>query len=337
VSFRRRSSHSETTDEALEPLSDSERQWVTKHVDAARLAIQAAGIGASGELTPGALDQLWIRRTELLPENLDAASVITFGFGQLLAERLQLGWGVLDDEKGTEIAVGDAGFARGLANFVAKSGTESGFVTLAVEKMSRVVAAARGSPTPGLRIVIRGAEDQRSEPARVDPSITRIVESIPEGQVHQKVGSVSDAECDWIARHVDAARQALVGQGIEPTGRLTPKALDALWAWLIDGELEDPNAAINLVGLAFGQLLVDELQLSWAVLTDENGTEIAVRDESNFTVFPTNFVAKRYRARETGFIASAHRSIADILATLRRGETPDLIFDTGRGMSQGLD
>ena len=30
-----------------------------------------------------------------------------------------------------------------------------------------------------------------------------------------------------------------------------------------------------------------------------------MRGRANFTVFPTNFIAKRYPARETNFIASA--------------------------------
>jgi hypothetical protein len=47
------------------------------------------------------------------------------------------------------------------------------------------------------------------------------------------------------------------------------------------------------------------LGLSWIALTDEHGTEIAVRGRADFTVFPTNFVAKRYEKRETGFLAPA--------------------------------
>jgi hypothetical protein len=49
-----------------------------------------------------------------------------------------------------------------------------------------------------------------------------------------------------------------------------------------------------LVGLAFGQLLADRLDLSWVALTDDNGTEIAVRGRANFTVFPTNFISASY-------------------------------------------
>jgi hypothetical protein len=95
---------------------------------------------------------------------------------------------------------------------------------------------------------------------------------------------------------------------------LTAQALDDLWAVVRDND-DDPDAIINLVGLAFGQLLVDRLSLSWATLTDEHGTDIAVRGPAAFTVFPTNFVAKRY-TREGGRI---HRtSVCGVAKSLAR-------------------
>ena len=92
-------------------------------------------------------------------------------------------------------------------------------------------------------------------------------------------------------------------------GNLSPETLDDLWATLLGDEPTDPNPAINMVGLALGQLLVENLGLSWVALTDEHGTEIAVRGPSDFTVFPTNFIAKRYEGRETNFIAPAYREM----------------------------
>ncbi|HEX6699183.1 MAG TPA: DUF3806 domain-containing protein [Gaiellaceae bacterium] len=84
---------------------------------------------------------------------------------------------------------------------------------------------------------------------------------------------------------------------------VTAEALDELWDLVLAEGSDDPNVVINLVGLALGQLLVDRFGLAWVALTDEYGTEIAVRGPSNFTVFPTNFVAKRYESGERGFIA----------------------------------
>ena len=127
----------------------------------------------------------------------------------------------------------------------------------------------------------------------------RRIKSQPESDVAEQVEPLNEAESEWVAANVAEAKRML-------DGRLSPEALDDLWAALLDDEPADPNPAINVVGLAFGQLLADRLDLSWVALTDDNGTEIAVRGRANFTVFPTNFIAKRYLGRQTNFISASY-------------------------------
>jgi hypothetical protein len=126
--------------------------------------------------------------------------------------------------------------------------------------------------------------------------------SKPETSVTETVEPLNEAEQEWVATNVAEAKQLL-------EGNLSPETLDDLWAALLREEPADPNPAINMVGLAFGQLLVEGLGLSWVALTDEQGTEIAVRGRGDFTVFPTNFIAKRYAGRETNFIAPAYQEM----------------------------
>lgn len=128
--------------------------------------------------------------------------------------------------------------------------------------------------------------------------------------VSEIVEPLNEAERGWVASNVEEARR-LVG------GDLTAGALDDLWAALLREEPADPNPAINMVGLAFGQLLVDRLDLSWVALTDSNGTEIAVRGRGDFTVFPTNFIAKRWEGRQTNFIAGAYDEMVRTADSLR--------------------
>ena len=130
----------------------------------------------------------------------------------------------------------------------------------------------------------------------------RRIKSQPESDVAEQVEPLNEAESEWVAANVAEAKRML-------DGRLSPEALDDLWAALLDDEPADPNPAINLVGLAFGQLLADRLDLSWVALTDDNGTEIAVRGRANFTVFPTNFIAKRYLGRQTNFISASYDDV----------------------------
>ena len=51
-----------------------------------------------------------------------------------------------------------------------------------------------------------------------------------------------------------------------------------------------------------GQYFVDDIGLEWKVVTDDQGTDIAVHGEpGEALVFPISFVAKRYVSRQTHF------------------------------------
>jgi Domain of unknown function (DUF3806) len=140
--------------------------------------------------------------------------------------------------------------------------------------------------------------------------------SRPEKEVHEQVGPLNEAERDWVAQHVATARALLRESGLQKDGELSAESLDELWVLLGSQSPEDVNTAINVVGLAFGQLMVDRFDLGWVALTDEHGTEVAVRGPSNFTVFPTNFVAKRYERGETGFLVPFFEEISHTLDRL---------------------
>jgi Domain of unknown function (DUF3806) len=134
-----------------------------------------------------------------------------------------------------------------------------------------------------------------------------------ESDVQERVEQLSDGERSWIAENVSAARDIARQAGLEREGQVTEETLDDLWVLLRSELANDPNQAINLVGLALGQLLVDRFGLEWVALTDEHGTEAAVRGPSNLTVFPANFVAKRYETGETNFIAPFVHEVAQKL------------------------
>jgi len=119
-----------------------------------------------------------------------------------------------------------------------------------------------------------------------------------EQRTPERIEPLNDAERQWVAENVAEATRTF-------GGNLTVEALDDLWARLLRDDPDDPNPGLNMVGLALGHLLAERLGISWVALTDAQGTDIAVRGRAEFTVFPTNFVAKRYAGGETGFIAPA--------------------------------
>jgi hypothetical protein len=122
--------------------------------------------------------------------------------------------------------------------------------------------------------------------------------------------------------------------GDDPEGLPCPTlaALDTVWT-TFGGALresgDDPNAIINMIGLAFGQVLVDRLGLAWVVATDEHGTEIALHGElGDLLVYPTNLVGKRWASGEDKFLdALGTQMIADIAprqdARMKKPEKPE--------------
>jgi len=71
-----------------------------------------------------------------------------------------------------------------------------------------------------------------------------------------------------------------------------------------------------MIGFSFGQHLVDDFGLPWAVVSDEQGTEMAVhREAGDVTVFPANLAAKRWESRDTGFLRPIYDEVAQLAET----------------------
>lgn|SRR5690349_19075 len=124
-----------------------------------------------------------------------------------------------------------------------------------------------------------------------------------------KLEAPNDKERAWIADNLAKATVMATKYGGDAEGlaRPTLAGLDGLWAAMgaaLRAAGKDPNPLINLVGIAFGQHLVDAVGLEWVVATDEYGTELAVHGEPNHVlIYPCNLVAKRWESRDTGFLA----------------------------------
>jgi hypothetical protein len=124
------------------------------------------------------------------------------------------------------------------------------------------------------------------------------------------------AELDWIVANLEKARD-IVGKG-----KIELSDLDVAWGrWLgiHDPEVEDPNPTINAFGIAFGQYIIDDLGLHWAVVADEHSTEICVHGQpGDVLVYPCNFVAKRYVTRSTDFFVMFYAEMQKDIPTLQK-------------------
>jgi hypothetical protein len=79
------------------------------------------------------------------------------------------------------------------------------------------------------------------------------------------------------------------------------------------------NAVVNASGLAFGQHLGNALNLGWAVVSDDNGTDIAVHgNPGDILVFPTDATAKRVVAQEYTFFAQLFEELSRDITQARQ-------------------
>jgi hypothetical protein len=140
-----------------------------------------------------------------------------------------------------------------------------------------------------------------------------------------KITKPNEAERQWIAKNLAATREFVSAFSAGSSDIELPVLDAAFAAWLQqhDHESEDPNPVINAFGVAFGQNLVDQLQLEWVVASDEHGTELAVHGQTgDVLIYPANLVAKRYTARETGFFVPLFDEMRARIESVR-SETPE--------------
>ena len=132
------------------------------------------------------------------------------------------------------------------------------------------------------------------------------------------------AEQEWIDDNLRMAHGLVAHYlRVEVKPPADPESLDlAFRAWLsLWREGEDPNPVINAFGVAFGQYVVENLDLQWAVVSDEHGTEIAVHGQpGDILMYPPNLVAKRFEKKETDFFEPIYHDLEKRLARLRGKE-----------------
>lgn len=112
---------------------------------------------------------------------------------------------------------------------------------------------------------------------------------------------LDQAELEGMAAERQWINDLLAGFGSDV--RLTGSATDipTLHTLLDRGPFtEDVIAELELFGGAFGDILANEIGLSWVVFEDEAGTDFALKFGSHkVVVFPRDMLAKRVEAGES--------------------------------------
>lgn len=127
---------------------------------------------------------------------------------------------------------------------------------------------------------------------------------------------LNDAEWQWIEEQkAQLAEFASQHSPSDAGADVSLDILDRAWtSWMAKGDddLDSVNAAINVIGINFGQMLVDSGVFRWVIATDDYGTDLAVvalEGRANVLVYPADFVSKRWEKRETDFLRAAYDPI----------------------------
>lgn len=152
--------------------------------------------------------------------------------------------------------------------------------------------------------------------------IRRMRARISELTMKPTIEKLNADEREWLESKIDSA-PAFVAAWSELT-KVSLESLDraySSWSRTVTDDTDEVNEVINVVGLAFGDILVRELGFKWVVSTDDCGTELAILalpGRGDFMVHPADFVAKRWERDETHFFVSSFAEIRDRLAAVAK-------------------
>jgi hypothetical protein len=137
----------------------------------------------------------------------------------------------------------------------------------------------------------------------------------------QKIVPFGVADNSWLQQSLELAAEINLKYG--NAGSLTPKELDVIFTrWMHEEEGKESGDSIaNALGAAFGEYLVDQHGFRWVVITDEYGTEYAVKtDIGETTSFPRASVQKRIEDQCTEFFQNIYYLILDRLKNAENEE-----------------
>jgi Domain of unknown function (DUF3806) len=127
---------------------------------------------------------------------------------------------------------------------------------------------------------------------------------------------LSDAEIRYVSEQLARAHDFALAldphaDGARPSLESLDRAFENYLA--TDDEPSNADELVQAVGAAFGAELVEILGFQWVIATDEYGTDLAVLarpGRGDVTIFPAEFVAKRYERREAPFLVTAFAETA---------------------------
>ena len=124
-------------------------------------------------------------------------------------------------------------------------------------------------------------------------------------QLNQEISELEDKEKEYIKNWVENGKNIIRYQPEFKQTNLSFEMLDSVfYEWLNDKNEEKYSAdsLANGLGVLFGELLSEKLEMHWVKVIDENGEEYGVRTLDSYTSFPISRYYKRIKTEERDFL-----------------------------------
>lgn len=128
-------------------------------------------------------------------------------------------------------------------------------------------------------------------------------------------GELNDRERNALERLKDRARDFAEALAPDEASELvTLDWLDRAYENYVadDGEGFPDDEVAEVLGVALGSVLVEELGFRWVTVTDDYGKELGILarpGRGDVTIFPIEFAEKRHEVREAPFLVDARKQI----------------------------
>jgi len=135
----------------------------------------------------------------------------------------------------------------------------------------------------------------------------------------QKIEQPNRDELEWIADNLAIGKKivAVYADGSELDLDSLDRAVVA-WASRKESDRVEANDLVNALGIAFGHIVGEALGLKWAVVSDENGVDIALHGSpGNILVFPTASIAKRIARADVPLFRHLYERLSEDIQRLR--------------------
>jgi len=184
------------------------------------------------------------------------------------------------------------------------------------EKPTEVSAAARQEEFLSGRSNAERHREVHEDASHSTVALVATLEQYPE-----TVEAISAEDRDGFARNAEIARSFVQSFGLVASEKLTPDLLDqAFQSWLeaADRQGYSNEAAIAVLGAAFGKYCSDTLSMNWIQVAEGSCVTFAVRaSDCDVRAYPYDMIAKRLPNSEVGFFASVYLVLKNNVAMAR--------------------